>query len=88
MPVAPEVPLEPPEVVPLLLVPLVPLDASPPPRMPAHPARPSDTASKPARSMLWCFCFMVNSLWWMFNRMRDDATCHWSERGEARLRSS
>ena len=60
MPVAPPVPVDPPEV-------LLPLeDSLLPPRMPAHPARPSDTASKPARIMLWGFCFMINSLWWMF----------------------
>ena len=55
----------------------LPLEDSPlSPRMPAHPVRPSATASKPARIMLWCFCFMINSLWWMFIRMRDDASCH------------
>jgi hypothetical protein len=70
VPVAPPVPLEPPEVAPP--VPLLPLDDSPP-RMWEHPVVPSATASKPARIMLWCFCFMINSLWWMFIRMRDVA---------------
>jgi hypothetical protein len=68
------VPVALPEVAPL--VPLLPLGDSPPPRQLAHPVRPSATASKPARNMLWCFCFMINSLWWMFCWMRDDAACH------------
>jgi len=65
--VAPPVPLEPPDMLPVPLPELLPEDSPPLPRMLAHPLRPSATASKPARIMLWCFCFMINSLWWMSN---------------------
>ena len=59
-----------------------------PPRMAAHPARLSATASMPARNMLWFLFLMILSLWWMLNWMRDDAACHFSKRQEARQRST
>jgi hypothetical protein len=43
----------------LPLVPLLPLPL--PPRQELHADSPTASASKPARQMLWCFCFMINS---------------------------
>jgi hypothetical protein len=54
-----------PVAVPLLPVspalPLLPLLPVPPPRQELHADSPTASASKPARQMLWCFCFMINS---------------------------
>jgi hypothetical protein len=62
----------------LLLLPDIPLllpvaaDVSPPALLalsllrPIEPHAASPNASKPARITLWCFCIMINSLWWMF----------------------
>jgi hypothetical protein len=50
-------PVAPPVELPLALSPPLP-----PPRMPEQPARPSAMASKPAKTTLWCFCFMIDSL--------------------------
>jgi hypothetical protein len=51
--------------VPLLPVspalPLLPLLPILPPRQELHADSPTASASKPARHMLWCFCFMINS---------------------------
>jgi hypothetical protein len=33
-----------------------------PPRMELHADNPKASVSKPARSTLWCFSFMINSL--------------------------
>jgi hypothetical protein len=51
-----------PVAVPLLPVsPALPLLPVPPPRQELHADSPTASASKPARHMLWCFCFMINS---------------------------
>jgi hypothetical protein len=50
LPVSPAAPLLP-------LLPLLP----DPPCQELHADSPTASVSKPARKMLWCFCFMINS---------------------------
>jgi hypothetical protein len=68
VPELPELPAEPlvpapvPDVPPLLELPLsMPLPLLPLLSMELHAESPKASASKPARSTLWCFCFMINS---------------------------
>jgi hypothetical protein len=67
VPELPELPALPvPDVPPLppLLVELplsMPLPLLPLPPMELHADSPKASASKPARSTLWCLCFMINS---------------------------
>jgi hypothetical protein len=50
--------------VPLPVAPLVelPLVSAPPLCMELHAVTPNANASKPAKTKLWCFCFMIDSL--------------------------
>jgi hypothetical protein len=51
--------------------------------------RPKANASKPAKTALWCFCFMIDSFCWNFSvGVRDDAACHFGKRREQGRRSS
>jgi hypothetical protein len=76
------------------LLPLAPLPEvspppeSPPPRMPAQPDRPSAMASKPARTTLWCCCFMIDPPLILSVGMRDDVVCHCGKRPDRARRSS
>jgi hypothetical protein len=57
--VAPELvlPAAEPPCVPSLLLPFVELQAD----------TPNANASKPAKTTLWCFCFMIDSFCWNFS---------------------
>jgi hypothetical protein len=48
----------------------------------------SAIASKPAKTTLWCLCFMINSSCLDVQWVRDDAACHFGKRPERNRRSS
>jgi hypothetical protein len=61
----------------------------PPPFMEPQADSPSATASKPAKTTLWCFCFMIELLLLIFSvGVRGDPACHFGKRGEQERRSS
>jgi hypothetical protein len=90
VPAAPEVPCAPLAGAPELVSPLAPeLPWLLPPRMELQADTPNANASKPAKTTLWCFCFMIDSLCWNFSvGVRDDAACHFGKRREQERRSS
>src|SRR6476620_10187671 len=72
----------------LPLAPLLPVPISLPPRMAEQPDRASAMASKPARTTLWCCCFMMDPPLIVSVGMRDDDVCHFGKRGKRARRSS